>query len=45
MGASKNLGLVVMEIKVIISFLTILSFDVVTGRLVHSTKRVETVYA
>ena len=36
---SKTLGLAVMEIKVI--FLTILSFDEVRERLVHSPKRVE----
>ena len=41
MWTSKNLGLEVMEIKVIFFLLTILSFDEVTERLVHSPKRAE----
>ena len=42
--ASKTLGLEVMDIKVNF-FLAILSFDVVTNRLVHSPNRVEMGYA
>ena len=42
--ASKTPGLAVMEIKVNF-FVAILSFDVVTDRLVHSPNRVEMGYA
>ena len=42
---SKTLGLEVTEIEVISFLLTILSFDEVTERLVHSPKRAEMGYA
>ena len=44
-AASKTLGLVKMEIKVLFFFSTILSFDVATDRSVHSIRRVQRVYA
>ena len=45
MVASKTLGLVKMEIKVLFFFSTILSFDVATDRSAYSTRRVQRVYA
>ena len=44
-ATSKTLGLVKIEIKVFFFFSTILSFDVATDRSVHSTRRVQRVYA